>query len=830
MREDLPTGTVTFLFTDVVGSTRLLHSLGPEAYADALAAHREALRQCFAANGGIEVDTQGDAFFAAFPTAMGAAHAATGGHAVLADGPIRVRIGLHTGTPTVTAEGYVGIDVHRGARVASLAHAGQTLVSEPTAALLETQQLVDLGRHRLKDFDVPVRLLQLGTEQFAPVQTPGAVDLPTPATQFLGRERELYEAVSLVLERDPRVLTILGPGGTGKTRFAIELARLLAEEADGATLFVPLAPLRDAALVAPTIGETLGAASGDVASIAARINERRTRVVLDNAEHLLPEAALVVASLIAGTPTLRLLVTSREALRVQGEVQIDLPPMVEDDAVELFLARARAVTTGIERTTSVKELCAHLDCLPLALELAAARTKLLSPEMLLERLGERLDLLRGSRDSDRRHATLRTTVAWSYDLLEPHEQFLFAKLSVFAAGWTLESAAEVCDADLDTLGSLLDKSLLRRRTGPPLGDERYWMLETIREFAAEQLVAAGQSHALGRAHAERMLAIARSAHLTEDDDEGGVLTIALGERDDLRAALDWATDNDIELALELAVALENFWNAHAPHEGMQRFDRISEHAAPLATGLRVRAFRAHGGAADMAGERERGERLYEEGLALALTLGDERAIAGLTHRLAMSALVRGDPERARELAQDTHAQAQGRFPLVEIPNYSVLGQLLVADGEVEGGTELVTRGAEMARERGWDWWLAGQLGNLLFLALDRGDLEQAEQHGTEALRLEWTQENRHWALYAMTGLARLALIRCVPYRAGLLWGAVETEGERARYGSWDDARADLAGPLTSETSAAFVAGRERGRTLDLWDAAAIAVELDQTLP
>ncbi len=228
---DLPSGTVTFLFTDVEGSTKLLHALGAEAYADALAEHRRLLRDAFAPHGGVEVDTQGDAFFVAFPTATGAISAAREAQTGLTDGPIRVRMGLHTGVPTLTAEGYVGPDVHRGARVAALAHGDQILVSAATAALLDGEVLVDLGTHRLKDFDGAVRLYQLGAGRFPPLRTPGSVDLPTPATRFLGSDRELYDAISVVYDEDPRVLTIVGPGGAGKTRFAIELARLLAEEA-----------------------------------------------------------------------------------------------------------------------------------------------------------------------------------------------------------------------------------------------------------------------------------------------------------------------------------------------------------------------------------------------------------------------------------------------------------------------------------------------------------------------------------------------------------------------------------------------------------------------
>ena len=262
MSRDLPTGTVTFLFTDIEGSTRLLRELGPDRYAEALAGHRGVLRDSFVAEGGVEVDTQGDAFFVAFPTAAGAIAAAVSGQQALAKGPIAVRMGLHTGSPTVTDEGYVGIDVHRGARVAALAHGGQVILSAATAALVESEPLRDLGRHRIKDFDAPARLFQLGEADFPPLRTPGAIDVPTPASSFLGREDELFEAATSWLDRDPRVLTIVGPGGAGKTRFAIELARLLAEDADGGTVFVPLAPVRDPALVVPTIAGHLGASGG----------------------------------------------------------------------------------------------------------------------------------------------------------------------------------------------------------------------------------------------------------------------------------------------------------------------------------------------------------------------------------------------------------------------------------------------------------------------------------------------------------------------------------------------------------------------------------------
>jgi predicted ATPase len=741
-------------------------------------------------------------------------------------------MGLHTGAPTLAGEGYVGVDLHRGARVGALAHGGQIVVSPATAALLDREQLGDLGVHRLKDFEGATRLFQLGAGRFPPLRTPGSVDLPTPATRFLGREHELFEAVSLVLDQDPRVLTIVGPGGTGKTRFAIELARLLAEEADGSTLFVALAPLRDGALVLPAIAEKLGTPSAEADALAAATGDRRTHLVLDNAEHLLPAAANRLAELVAAAPSVRLLVTSREPLRIQGEVELDLPPLVGQEAVALFVERARAIRPDAEATPAVEELCERLDRLPLALELAAARTKVLRPDQLLERLGQRLDLLKGTRDADERHATLRATIGWSYDLLEPAEKSLFERLSVFAAGCTLESAEAVADADLDTLASLLDKSLVRRRAGL-LGEERYWMLETIRAFAGERLLASGELEAVRRSHTERMLEIARSARLTEEEDTPFELERVLAERDDIRSALDWAGEADVELALELAVSLENFWVAHAPHEGQRRLGTLLDRAGALPKKLRARAIRVYGSSSDMAGDRDLSERCYRESLELSRALGDERAVASLLHRLAMCALWQGDFDRARELAQDSSDVSQGRFTMVDLPNYSVLGQVLVETGEVEAGTELVRRSADGARDAGWRWWLAGQLSNLAFLALDRDDLDEAARDGREGLRIVQEQENRQWALWLMAALARVKLALGERQAAGQIWGAVEAETERVPSGSWQARRIEMAADLIAEAAPEFVAAVDEGRALDLWDAAAIALgEEDdpQTVP
>src|SRR5215207_1217056 len=824
MRTELPSGTVTFLFTDIEGSTRLLHELGPDAYGEALAEHRRLLRGAFAANGGVEVDSQGDAFFVAFPTAPGAAHAARAGHDALAPGPIRVRMGLHTGVPTVTDGGYVGTDVHRGARIAALAHGGQTIVSPTTAALLDGAELHDLGAHRLEDFDGGVRLFQDGPGDFPPVRTPGSVELPTPATPFLGREAELFDAVAIVLERDPRALTIVGPGGSGKTRFAIELARLLAEDAEGGTVFVPFAPVSDAELVLPAVAQAVAAAAASVESIAAALGDRRTNVVLDNLEHLLPAAAAAVASLVAAVPALRLLVTSRETLRIQGEIEFDLPPLVEDEAIELFVARARSVRPDLQPTAAVNELCRRLDRLPLALELAAARTKLLSPEALLERLGGRLDSLRATRDADPRHATLRATIRWSYELLSPTEQWLFGQLSVFAAGCTLESAEAVCAADLAELESLLDKSLLRRRTGQ-LAEDRVFMLETIREFAAERLEETDEAETVRGRHAERMLAIAESAHLSPETGLGVQpqrYELVLAERDDVRVAIDWATDHDVGLALELVLALESFWTAQWNAEGARRLDAVLDHAGPLPRELAARVVRQQANEAAVAGEPGLAVRRYGESAAAFRALRDDRRAVEVDVRVAANLFALGDVPGARELAQQSLQLArQYETKWVEAQAIGILGRASYADGQLHAAWEQTQRSADIAADCGFHWWQARQLVDLIEVGLDLGRLDEGAEAGRAALRLSITIEDRLVMVWALTGLARVELARGKVERAGRMWGAVTSETERDPI---SDVGLDaFAAPLVATTEQSFISGFEVGRDAGLDGAVELAL-------
>jgi predicted ATPase/class 3 adenylate cyclase len=565
MRTDLPGGTVTLVFTDIEGSTKLLHELGAEAYAASLAEHRRLLRDAYRRHGGFEVDTQGDAFLFAFPDARAAVDAAEDSREALRAGPIHVRVGIHTGTPHLGPEGYVGEDVHLGARIGAAGHGGQVLVSEDTCRAAgiapdDIGSVLDLGEHRLKDFECAVRILQLGSERFPPLKTISNTNLPRPASSFVGREREVEDLRRLVREDGARFVTLTGPGGSGKTRLSIEAAAELVGDHKAGTFWVELAPLRDPSLVLAEIGKTIGASDG----LAEHVGEREMLLVLDNLEQVI-DAAPELASLVEACSNLRLLVTSRERLRVRGEVEYPVAPLAESDAVELFLARADLEHAGDD----VRALCRALDDMPLAIELAAARASVLTPARILERLSMRLDLLKGGRDADPRQRTLRSTIEWSYELLDEHEQRLFARLAVFAGGFSLESAEQVVDANIDTAQSLVEKSLVRR------SDDRFWMYETIREFALERLEASGDADDVRWDHARFFQQLAQEAepHLRTESIEW--LDRLEPEHDNVRAALDHLEQQGRHhLVLELCAAFWWFWSLRGHvKEGRRRLER-----------------------------------------------------------------------------------------------------------------------------------------------------------------------------------------------------------------------------------------------------------------
>ena len=639
MARELPAGTVTFLFTDIEGSTGLLDQLGSERYADALADHRRIVRAACAAHGGVEVDTQGDAFFVAFPTAGGALAAAETAQKALSDGPIRVRMAVHTGTPHLTEEGYVGADVHRAARIAAVAHGGQILVSSSTASLVDPGCLRDLGEHRLKDLTRPQQLYQLVAEglrvEFPPLRTLDRVptNLPIRSEQLIGRDRELEEARGLL--EHARLLTLTGPGGTGKTRLAIELAADVSERFEGGVYFVDLAEVEDPDLVVPVVAQALGlrerSGLGLRDVVAEHLAGKPMLVLLDNVERVVA-AAPDVSRWLAAAPDSKILATSRHALRVSGEQEYPVPPLRVDAAVDLFTERARAVRPEFAlngERSAVVEICSRLDALPLAIELAAARVKLLPPAKLLERLDQALSLLTGGpRDAPERHRTLRAAIDWSFGLLDPGEQELFARLSVFAGGFTLEAAEAVCEASLDGLASLVEKSLLIQREDAT-GEPRFALLETVREYARGRLDERGETAHTADRHAAYFLALAEAAGGDAPEKEDVELgRLVATELENVRRALAWFRESrDGEREVRLAtVGAWALWTFTTLAELREWVDSALNRVPAGDDRLRAEALGAAGLVAANQGDRE-GARAYgQASLDIARELGDKRLI------------------------------------------------------------------------------------------------------------------------------------------------------------------------------------------------------------
>jgi predicted ATPase len=713
MKANLPSGTVTFLFTDVEGSTELLQALGPQSYADALAMHRRVVRSVFARHGGTEVDTQGDAFFIAFPTASGAVTTARETLLGLAPGPIRIRIGIHTGTPHVTEEGYVGRDVHLAARIAAAAHGGQVLLSANARDLVD-DEVSDLGEHRLKDFSQAVRIFQLGAERFPPLRTISNTNLPRSVSPLIGREEEMAEVIGL-LHGGARLVTLTGTGGTGKTRLAIEAAAAMVSAFKAGVFWVGLAEIRDASVVVEVIARTLGARG----SLADHVGERALMLLLDNFEQV-AEAAPALAALASSCPNLQLLVTSRELLRVKGEVEYAVPPLAEAEAVQLFRARS-----GVGPDPAIGEICRRLDNLPLAVELAAARTSILTPAQILARLSERLDLFTGGRDADVRQQTLRATISWSHELLDDREQQLFARLAVFDGGSSLQAAEEVCGADLDPLQALVQKSLVRR-TG-----ERFWMLETIHEFAAERFSQLGDAEDIRQAHAEWFCALGAAANL-RGPDYSAWLERLRADHANFGRALGWLSVNGhSEAQVRLASDLSEY--------------------------------------AHLSGALVEGRRWLEEALASRAD-GHDDLYAGALAFLAMHAAFQGDVASAARYAEEGIETAhRANAPAALGEALRALAVVRGLQGYVDESTRLSTEGLQLARKHGLAALQADLANNLGYSALESDDLVHSEQLLTESLAVGRAHDDPVLLSAALANLGVVAFKRGSVVDAARLW-------------------------------------------------------------
>ncbi len=696
---DLPTGTITLLFTDIEGSTLLLQHVG-EQYSHVLAQCRQLLHAACQQFHGHEVDTQGDAFFFTFARATDAVSAAVAAQRTLAShtwpegAAMRVRMGLHTGEPERTADGYVGLDVHLAARIMSVGHGGQVLLSPTTRHLVEHHlpagvSLRDLGEHRLKDFPQKSHLFQLVIADlpadFPPLKSLDTYphNLPFQPTPLIGRQGEVTAVQQLLLREDVRLLTLTGPGGSGKTRLGLHVAAELSDYFADGIFFVNLAPISDAELVVPTVAQALSVKEiptrSMVEQLQAFLQEKQLLLLLDNFEQVV-SAACTLSDLLARCPHLKLLVTSRAVLHLAAEHEFAVPPLSLPDlnhlpdlvtlsqyeAVALFIARAQALQSNFQMSNAsapaVAEICTRLDGLPLAIELAAARIKLLPPPALLARLDQPLAVLTsGGRDAPARQQTLRKTIDWSYQLLDADEQRLFRLLSVFVGGCSLQAIEAICAAPgtqtsaisvLDGVASLIDKSLLQQIEQ---AEPRIVMLETIRDYGREALAAAEEAEVTHQAHAAYYQALAEAAEQAWNGPQQAMWFGRLEqEHDNLRAAMNWLLEQgEAEMALRLGTALWWFWYAQEHlHEGWNVLERALERSEGMAAPLRARALLATGSLAGSLGHVERGEVLCQESLALFREIGDIKGIGDATFHLAHIAFARWDLVVARTLFEE----------------------------------------------------------------------------------------------------------------------------------------------------------------------------------
>ena len=823
----LPSGTLTFLFTDIEGSTKLGVALGTERYHEVLEMHTRTLRAAFN-DGGTEVRIDGDSLVMVFASAAKAVRAAAAAQRGLAaarfphGATVRVRMGLHTGEGTLGSQDagadYVGTDIVRAARIAAAGNGGQVLVSDATESLVRDAlpsglALRDLGEHRFKDLVRPQRLFQLVIdglpENFPPLRTLDATpnNLPSQVTSFVGRQREL--ATALALLSTSRLLTLTGAGGTGKTRLALHLAAdVLDRFPDGAWL-VELAPVTDPAAVGPTVASALHiperTGHAVVDTISAFLQGHDLLLVLDNCEHLIAACAELADVLIRSCPRLKILSTSREGLNVPGEALMPVPSLrvpVEDplppldqlreyEAIRLFVDRSTAYQSSFalsdDNAADVVRICRRLDGIPLALELAAARVRSLSVAQVAQRLDDRFRLLTGGgRTVVARQQTLRALIDWSYDLLSDPERLLFRRLAVFVRGWTLEAAETVCTGDglareavLDLLAHLVDKSLVSMQERG--GAARYSMLETVREYAREKLVDSGDAPTLRQRHVDHFLAFAADNALLVRGLGSAELVRAVIEYDNLLAAREWIKDEPIGSERELLLAGSMFSIASAlgrVPELRQILAAALHRSDPTARTLgRARALFATAQLAAIQDDRPTARAVAAEAVGLLRTLGQPRELA---YALMVLAIV-----VAPDVAASASAINEARAIFEECGDTWSLGLLeyILADVALQRGDYAAARSGHtesraLFRESGDLQWSTSPLISLGRIACVEGDYARARALVEEALVIRRQNEfDNHWSLaIALNSLGEID--RC----EGNSSGAAPLFEEALRYG------------------------------------------------
>jgi predicted ATPase/class 3 adenylate cyclase len=801
-----PTGMVTFLFTDIAGSTRLWEQ-HKEAMSIALARHDALLRQAIEARGGMVFKTVGDAVCAAFALAADALVAAVDAQRALQStdwgitGPLRVRMALYTGAAESHDGDYFGPPLNRVARLLAAGHGGQTLLSLATAELVRDQlppgtDLRDLGMHRLKDLIRPEHIFQVVTSDlpsdFPPLPTLDhrPYNLLAQPTPLIGREQEVASVSALLHRADVRLVTLTGPGGTGKTRLALQVAAELLDVAADGIFFVALAPISDPGLIVSTIAQTLGVReSGSrplLDTLKDHLRDKQLLLLLDNFEQVV-SAAPLIGELLVAAPGLMVLITSRMALRLSGEHEVAVQPLSLPDrtrppdpghltqyaAVRLFVERAQAVKADFaitnENASVVIEICHRLDGLPLAIELAAARIKLFLPQALLARLRSPLTVLTaGARDLPLRQQTLRNTIDWSYTLLGASEQTLFARLAVFVSGCTLDVVEAVCNATgdlpidvVDGMAALHDQSLVQQLEGLD-GEPRFTMLEIIREYALERLDQRGEVKALREWHAAYYLALAEQAEreIVEGQQQVWLERLEI-EHDNMRAALEWyqTAEDGMEAGLRLAGALGPFWfNCGYPSEGRRWLEGALVRSSRASAVVRAKALIQ---ACDLTydqGDLARAAVLGEAGVQLLRAVGDKRDIAWALHTLGKVGLAQGDDTRATTFFEESLALFRELGNKVGIAHsLSNIEKVVLSQGDYQQAAALLEESLALFRELGRKAGIAWSLNNLGELARSQGDYQRAAVFYDKSLMLFRELGNKWGIAAALTSRGNVAL-------------------------------------------------------------------------